>query len=395
MEPSAEHPEAALPPLRALGASIRAVSPLTRPERWALLGVVGVAFAAHLIVSAVSGTDTADVLFQGLTTLVFAVAVWSPPVFAGVVILLAVASLAVEAQQEAILALAIAAGIVMRTCSTAIRALYLAGFVGFAVWVHLAFPLAEPVSSFIAALIVAVCASIVGVVLRAVVTREIRVRRQLLRAEQARAEVVLEERRRVADDLHDIVAHDLVVISMHARLLERAEDEDERRHSERAIIDAARQALGDLRRVVMLVGDTANSAEPPRDQRGIVAAMSLLQDELRGAGFRVETDTEVDDEGDLDRLTSGALARIVREAGTNILKHAADEQPVAVALRRAPGEIRLSITNGVHAPSAPRDRSGSGYGLMRMRERAELLSGTVTAGPHGRTWRVEAVFPAE
>lgn len=393
MEPCRDHPRARPTWLTSLGASVRTSSDLTRPEEWALLTVVGSGLAAHLILSATTGAAVQSVVFQALLTLSFAIAAWRPPAFAGAIFLLTLASIAVDAQQETILALALGCGVVVRTCNSVLQAAYFIAFVGSAVAIHEVFPRAEPASSFIAAILVAVGSSTIGLVLRALAAREVRTRRQLIVAEHTRSEVALEERRRIADDLHDVVAHDLTVITMHARLLKSVIDPADRRRSEAAIVDSARQALADVRRVVLLVGDADDGPGPSTYQRSVIVAVDELRHELLGAGYRVQLDSDVDDASELDRLTSGALARIAREAGTNILKHASGSQRVTIRLSHTREELRLTIWNSI--PSAPEvvDPTRGGYGLIRMSERAALLGGTFHAESRHGGWQVEAAFP--
>lgn len=393
MKPRYERTHAQFAGLTSLGASVRSSSDLTRPELWALVALVGICLAAHFVLSATIGADTQDVVFQAFLTLLFAIAAWKPPVFAGIIFLITLASLALDAQQEAILALALGCGIVVRTCNTVLQAAYVIAFVGSAVAINEISLRAEAASSLVAALLVAAGSSTIGLVLRAFATREVRARRQLIVAEQARLEVALEERRRIADDLHDVVAHDLTVIAMHARLLERAADPADRRRSERAILNSARQALADVRRVVLLAADTGVALGPSGYQGGVVAAVEELRDELAGAGYRVQLDSDVDDASELDRLISGALARIAREAGTNILKHASGSQRVSILLAQTREELRLTVWNSIPGTPAVIDPTQGGYGLMRMSERAALLGGTCHAESRVGGWQVEAIFP--
>ncbi len=380
--------------------SLRSPSRLSRPEQWALLGAVGVGLIADLLLRGATGFDTPVALSQTLLTLVilaFAISAWNSPIFVIVLLILTVASSTVDAQQEAILALALGSGIVVRTGGALLQIAYPIVFLVSATTIHLVFPKEEPLSSFLAAIIVAAGSSVVGLLLRFLVNREMTSRRRLILEERARAEVTSEERRRIADDLHDIVAHDLTVIAMHARLLEHGGDADSRSRSHRAIVDSARQALADLRRVVQVAsegGEGGESHATPTYQRGVVAAVGELRDELTAAGYRVQFDSGIDDESSLDRLASGALARISREAGTNILKHATGAQRVTIRLHRSPVELTLSIWNSLPNHRIDTDLTSGGYGIARMSERAALLGGSFEARPQSGGWQVDARFPA-
>lgn len=373
---------------------MRADAAFTRVERWALWSLIGAGLVAGLVLTVSAGLPGEDAVFQTLLTLAFALVLWRPKAFGATLLILLAVSPAVDAQQEAILALALGSGLIARTCTIAIQAAYVVAFFGAAILMHVFFPASEPLSSFIAAIIVATGSSGVGLTLRAVTEREMHAHRKLLVSEQARAEVAAGERRRIADDLHDVVAHDLTIIAMHARLLERDPDPDDRRTSQRAILDSARQALSDVRRVVLLASEDADPATGADNQRGVGVAAQELARELTAAGYRVQLDDEVPDDADIDRLVSATLARIVREAGTNILKHAVGAQRVRIHLHQSEGELRLSVWN-----SLPRDPSASeavsgGYGIVRMNERTAILGGSFESGPESGGWHTRASFPA-
>ncbi|MCC4907008.1 sensor histidine kinase [Microbacterium sp. cx-59] len=380
--------------LRALWASLRTDAAFTRVERWALWSLIGAGFVAGLVLTASAGLPGEDAVFQTLLTLAFALVLWRPKAFGAALLILLAVSPAVDAQQEAILALALGSGLIARTCTIAIQAAYVVAFFGAAILIHAFFPASEPLSSFIAAIIVATGSSGVGLTLRAVTEREMQAHRKLLVSEQARAEVAAGERRRIADDLHDVVAHDLTIIAMHARLLERDPDPDDRRTSQRAILDSARQALSDVRRVVLLASEDADPATGADNQRGVGVAARELARELTAAGYRVQLDDEVPDGADVDRLVSATLARIVREAGTNILKHAVGAQRVRIHLRQSDGELRLSVWNSLPRDPSASDAVSGGYGIVRMNERTAILGGSFESGPESGGWQMRASFPA-
>ena len=96
MKPRYERTHAQFAGLTSLGASVRSSSDLTRPELWALVALVGIGLAAHFVLSATIGADTQDVVFQAFLTLLFAIAAWKPPVFAGIIFLITLASLALD-----------------------------------------------------------------------------------------------------------------------------------------------------------------------------------------------------------------------------------------------------------------------------------------------------------
>ncbi len=200
-------------------------------------------------------------------------------------------------------------------------------------------------------------------------------------AERARAE----ERNRIARELQDVIAHTLTVSLLHvssARLaVEHGLDDAARSLAEAERL--GRESLDEVRRAVGMLhqdGDAGRTA--PLPGAGDLAA---LIDQCRSAGadatFTVEGDT-----GRLPATTGLALYRILQEALTNAIKHASGAH-AAVHLAVDTDEVRLAVdTSGEPG-------TGTGLGLLNMRERAEALGGTCAAGPGGRGWLVRTSFP--
>jgi signal transduction histidine kinase len=195
-----------------------------------------------------------------------------------------------------------------------------------------------------------------------------------------------EEQARIARELHDVVAHALSVIIVQAGAADDAFDLNPERAREpiRAIDTAARSALGDLRRVLGILQGTA-SYEP---QPGL-AELDPLIDQVRATGLDVSL--EIDG---APRPLSAAVGlsafRIVQEALTNSLKHAAADH------------VRVKIRYGERLGLEIRDdgrgsgESSGGRGLVGMRERVALLGGVLTVGPEaGGGYRVSAEIPID
>lgn len=222
-------------------------------------------------------------------------------------------------------------------------------------------------------------------------------RQRLALAEHERAvqAAAAEERTAVAREVHDIVAHSLSVIAVHAeggRALTA-------RHPQRApeiletIAETAREALDDLRELVaMLRGDGPAAADQP------------------GAGYRPAPGI-----GDIDELASrldgrvrlrvignrrqvGPVAgmtvyRLLQESLTNVLRHAGPDAAVDVRLDIGERAIDLVVRDDGYGAASATD--GRGTGLAAMRERVQLHDGTLTAGPRaGGGFEVHAVLPA-
>ena len=196
------------------------------------------------------------------------------------------------------------------------------------------------------------------------------------REERAR-QAVAEERARIARELHDVVAHSVSVIavqtgSMRRRLRhEHPAEAEELAATERT----ARQALAEMRRMLgLLRADHDDVALAP--QPGIADVDDLVE-QSRGTGLDIRLHVE----GEPTALAPGidlAAYRIVQEALTNVIKHAGPAH-AEVAVRFRERELELEVTDDGRGPRA--SQNGGGHGLVGMRERAALYSGSVEAGP--------------
>ncbi|MDX3113141.1 MULTISPECIES: sensor histidine kinase [Streptomyces] len=203
------------------------------------------------------------------------------------------------------------------------------------------------------------------------------------------------ERTRVAREMHDIVGHNLSVIITLADAGAYATDIAPERGKEalQLIGDTGRQALGELRRVLGVLREAADGPQGGPElspQPGIVDIGALCAT-VRAAGLEVVYRTS----GDVDALDGGVqltVYRIVQEALTNTLKHAAPDTRVRLAILVEDSLLTIRVQDsGPVAPSGPPNEEG--HGLVGMRERAALYGGTVSAGPTGGGgWGVEAVL---
>ncbi|WP_308102829.1 sensor histidine kinase [Lentzea sp. CC55] len=202
-----------------------------------------------------------------------------------------------------------------------------------------------------------------------------------------------EERSRIARELHDVVAHAVSVMIVHAdgaAYTIRSQPEVAE-NAVRTIADTGRLALTEMRRLlgVLRSEDAETQWAPQPDARGVVE----LAESTRAAGVPVRLEIT----GDVDDLPVGvglSVYRIVQEALTNTIKHAGSGTTAMVRLARTPEELRLEVVdNGFGTPHDVVKVSG-GNGLIGMRERAAVLGGEFEAGPNpGGGWRVRATFP--
>jgi signal transduction histidine kinase len=186
---------------------------------------------------------------------------------------------------------------------------------------------------------------------------------------------VAAERQQIARELHDVVAHSVTVMTVQAgaaRLL-LAADPDRVLEPVLTVEQTGRQALGELRRLLGILGTGNGSALAP--QPGL-AQIDALAEQTRTAGHPVEL-TVV---GEPDPLPPGldlAAYRIVQEALTNVRKHAGSAQ-AHVTVRHRREALELEITNeGSYAQLG----EPGGHGLVGMRERVALYRGQLEAGP--------------
>ena len=198
------------------------------------------------------------------------------------------------------------------------------------------------------------------------------------RQEQARL-AVAEERGRIARELHDIVSHGLSVVVLQT-LAARAElndgSDDVDRHLD-AVECTARDALGEMRRMLGLLQATHDAEPAGEPQRGLRSVPELVE-RATGAGVRI-TSVELPAKITLPSGLDLAVYRVVQEALTNVAKHAPGAA-TSLAVRLRDGEVVVTVTNAagaapVHAPV------GAGQGLVGMRQRVELYGGSLFAGP--------------
>ncbi|MEO3790863.1 sensor histidine kinase [Nonomuraea sp. B10E15] len=219
----------------------------------------------------------------------------------------------------------------------------------------------------------------------------VRVRREAadgLRNEHARR-VASEERLRMAQDLHDTIGHGLAAIAMQAGVALHVFDRDpaEARHAMRAVRATSREALDNLRvELERLRGDgfAPHAPAPGLDD------LAALADRVRAAG--IEVTVEVQPNLGLAGPVDAAAFRIVREALTNVLRHAGAAN-TRVLVCRDGSELLVEVTDtGAGTLSAPDE----GLGIRGMRAQAETLGGKLEVGPRpGGGFAVRAQMPVE
>jgi signal transduction histidine kinase len=209
-------------------------------------------------------------------------------------------------------------------------------------------------------------------------------------AEQA----LLEERRRIARDVHDFVGHGLAALMLQitsARHVLRR-DPSAAEEALRSAEEVGRRSMRELRGTVMLLRrDDESAIAPPLPS---ASEIETLVHDARAGGL----DIELRERGDLSRIapTVGVtLYRISQEALANAARHAPHAR-TALELEVAGGLASLVVdSNGPTVPPPPSEHSQPRYGLVGMRERATAIGGEFFAGPTTLGWRVSCRLPLE
>jgi signal transduction histidine kinase len=214
--------------------------------------------------------------------------------------------------------------------------------------------------------------------------------------EEAAQKAVAEERRVIARELHDMVAHNVSVMVAQSGAAQRVFDTqpEEGRAALRSIEDSGREALVEMRRLLGLLRTDDDRPDVRYPQRGLGGIETLLA-QVREAGLPVELRVE----GAPRPLPAGldlSAFRIVQEALTNVLKHAGPAH-AAVVIRYSESGLDLTISDdgwGFDAPDT--DPLRARYGHLGMRERVGLFRGQLRVGPRlGGGYHVTASLPLD
>jgi signal transduction histidine kinase len=209
---------------------------------------------------------------------------------------------------------------------------------------------------------------------------------QELRVAQARAN----ERARIAREMHDVLAHRISQVSMHAGALAFREDltPEQVRTSATVIREKAHEALTDLRGVLGVLRGA--DGEPALAPQPTYADLGELVSEARASGLNVALDDHVSAPDEVPDAVGRTLYRIVQEGITNVRKHAPGSA-LTVELRGSPEDgldvvLRNPLGFGSQTP-------GSGLGLVGLTERAELRGGRLEAHREGTTFVLHGWIP--
>jgi signal transduction histidine kinase len=199
---------------------------------------------------------------------------------------------------------------------------------------------------------------------------------------------VAEERLRIAQELHDVVAHNVSLIVVQAQALGATVPDARGVAATDGIADLGRQAMAEMHRTLKLL--RADDAATGREPQPGLADLERLLERSRAAGLPVELAIE----GEPRTLAQGvdlSAYRILQEALTNVLKHAG-RAPTTITLGYRVDALELTVSDrGDRQPAAAVQ---GGHGIIGMRERVALFGGTLTAAPrNGDGFEVRAVLP--
>ncbi|WP_237101784.1 sensor histidine kinase [Nonomuraea sp. MG754425] len=215
-------------------------------------------------------------------------------------------------------------------------------------------------------------------------------------AEQGRrvAEARMAERRRLAREMHDVLAHRLSLVATHAGALEYRPDSSPEQVARAAgvVRTGVHQALEELRQVIGLLREQDDQVDELQPQPALADLPGLIAD-AQEAGQEVRLREEAIDDGAVPQAASRTAYRVVQEGLTNARKHAPG-RPVDVLLHGTPGthlliDIRNPLAPADTAPLAP----GSGLGLVGLTERVRLAGGQLDHHHTEGEFRLHARLP--
>lgn len=206
---------------------------------------------------------------------------------------------------------------------------------------------------------------------------------------RAEAETIAEQERvRIARDMHDVVAHSLAVVIAQADGARYAAQADPTAAGAAltTISSTARSALSDVRMLLTQLRHSQGEGPQPT-----LADVDTLFSQVRAAGVALSIDIDPAPPGEPPAAVQLAVYRILQEALTNALRHGADRR-IDVHLGWWPDHVEVVVHNArtvaAGVPTAP-----PGHGLIGMRERAQLVGGTLIAEPQGEHFVVRATLP--
>lgn len=220
-------------------------------------------------------------------------------------------------------------------------------------------------------------------------------------AQRARADAAIgQERARMARELHDVAAHHLSGMVVQAAVVERLVDHDPQTAKEAAawVRRQGKETLESLRQVVgTLRGAVGQMADPDDDRGAPVPGLAVL-DRLVATARALGTPVSLTYDGEppsLPPLADVTFYRVAQEALANARDHAPGA-PVRIELRHGPAQVALEVRNDAGSPGSARPAGRRGFGLVGLRERAQIIGAQLEAGPvPAGGWRVAIMLPLD
>jgi signal transduction histidine kinase len=256
-------------------------------------------------------------------------------------------------------------------------------------------PWTEAVNNVVAVAIFVVLPALLGAWVRTRAELLVALRERAERAEQEQQalarEAVLEERVRIAREMHDVVGHRVSLMVLQAGAIDMAaSDPDRVRLIAGQLQDAGRRSLGELRQLIGLVQEE-DAPDAPLAPQPTLADLDELVEGARRAGLDVSLE-RLGEDRQVEPTAGRAAYRVVQEALTNAGKHAPGG-PVEVSVVVRPGDLTVGVLSGrATRPVTP--LPSGGLGLVGLRERVRTVGGTFRAEPRlDGGFHVEAVLP--
>jgi signal transduction histidine kinase len=213
------------------------------------------------------------------------------------------------------------------------------------------------------------------------------------REEEARRRVV-EERLRIARDLHDVVAHSIASINVQSGAAAHVIDRhpEQAREALLAIKQTSKTALGELRATLGLLRQGGGEEAAPRGPAPSLAQLDTLVDTAARGGLPVDVSVR-GDARPLPPAVDLAAYRIVQESLTNVVRHAGPAT-ATVSVAYGPASVEIEVVDDGRGPNGAWHAYHIGHGIVGIRERAAAVGGRVEVGPRpGGGFRVWARLP--
>lgn len=228
-----------------------------------------------------------------------------------------------------------------------------------------------------------------------------RARVDMVEAEERSRRALESERKNIARDLHDIVAHDITVVAMQSKAAKFANDGQMALDAIDVIAKLSTETLHDLRLMLNVLRTDGTMADPAVASDGKPAAttvyavqgVELFSERLQEANF-VVTSSSDEKISQLPRSAQTALYRVMQEATTNVIKHAKPGGKCSITLLAKDDHAYLIITNELRSlREEPKGPSYGGSGLIGMEDRMHAFGGTFSTEVSEGRWTLRASIP--